>query len=111
MMLDLFPLMLGLTLVLPCGALAASPETAAPPAEAPLSADELVRLALAANPQVKAAAAQYRAALHQIDQAYTPQDPEFSYASGGSQNGLKHPSSQTLSLSESFQFPGKAWLQ
>ena len=84
---------------------------AASPAEAPLTAEDSVRLALSANPQVKAAAAQYQSALHQIDQAYTPLDPQFSYASGGSQNGIKHPTSQTLSISESFQFPGKAWLQ
>ncbi|MFI5348744.1 MAG: TolC family protein [Elusimicrobiota bacterium] len=84
---------------------------AASPAEAPLTAEDSVRMALSANPLVKAAAAQYQSAVHQIDQAYAPQDPQFAYASGGSQNGLKHPTSQTLSISESFQFPGKAWLQ
>ena len=111
MMLDKRSLLIVLALVMPCAVIAASSEISVLPPEAPLSAQELVRLALAANPQVKAAAAQYQAALHQIDQAYTPQDPQFAYASGGSQNGLKHPTSQTLSISESFQFPGKAWLQ
>jgi outer membrane protein TolC len=80
-------------------------------AEAPLTADDAVRLSLQNNPQVRSAQAQYAAALHQIDQAYVPQDPQFTWATGGSQNGLNHPTSQSLSISESFQFPGKGWLQ
>ncbi len=78
---------------------------------APLTADETVKLALQGNPLVRAAQAQYSSALHQIDQAYVPQDPQLTWAESGSQNGLKHPSARTLSISESFQFPGKGWLQ
>jgi outer membrane protein TolC len=80
-------------------------------ADAPLTADEAVRLALADNPQVSAARAEYAAALRQIDQNYAPQDPQLTWAESNSQNGLNHPSSKSWSLSESFQFPGKGWLQ
>ena len=110
MRLGRFHAVIGLLLAMPGWTLSAEP-AAAPPQAAALTADDLVRMALSANLQVKAAAAQYQAALHQIDQAYTPQDPQLTWAEGGSQNGLKHPTAQTLSISESFQFPGKAWLQ
>jgi outer membrane protein TolC len=78
---------------------------------APLNADDAAKIAIAQNPQVLSARAQYEAALHQIDQAYAPQDPIATWEEGQSPNGLKHPTLQTLSISESFQFPGKAWLQ
>jgi outer membrane protein TolC len=77
----------------------------------PLSADELVKIAIQGNPQVRAAQAQYAAALHQIDQAYTPQDPILTWAQDNSPSGLSHPVSQTVGINESFQFPGKGWLQ
>lgn len=80
-------------------------------AEVPLTAREAARIALAVNPQVKAAEAQYRAALAQAGQAYVPQDPQLSWSAAGSQGGLGRPTSQTVSLGENFQFPGKAWLQ
>jgi len=76
-----------------------------------LTLDEAVQVALASNPQVLSAKAQYQSALHQIDQAYTPQDPQFTYSNNQSPNGLFHPSSNTREISESFQFPGKGWLQ
>jgi outer membrane protein TolC len=80
-------------------------------AEAPLTAEQAVKLALEGNPLVRAAQAQYAAALHSIDQAYTPQDPEITWTEGSSPSGLNHPAVQTFSISESFQFPGKSWLQ
>jgi outer membrane protein TolC len=78
---------------------------------APLTADGAARIAVAENPQVLSAKAQYESALHQIDQAYAPQDPMVTWEEGQSPNGLNHPTLQTLSVSESFQFPGKSWLQ
>jgi outer membrane protein TolC len=102
-----------------------------------LSLDETVHVALAVNSTVRAAEAQYHAAMHQIDQAYTPNDPQLSYAVGNSPSeqdsngwtgtpsaysgghsfpastalGLEHPAVKTVGISESFQFPGKSWLQ
>lgn len=76
-----------------------------------LSLEEAVNVAIAANSQVLTAKAQYRAALHQIEQIYTPQDPQLSWTSAASPNGLNDPAIKTWGVSESFQFPGKAWLQ
>ncbi len=83
----------------------------APAAQAPVSVDALVQMAVAANPQVRAAKAQYLAAMHQIKQAYAPNDPLVSWLDGQSPTGFGKPTLQTLEVSESFQFPGKAWLQ
>lgn len=77
----------------------------------PLSLEDAARRAMDANPQVQSAKAQYEAALHQIDQAYAPQDPQLSWTGSNSYPGLRHPAVKTWTLSESFQFPGKAWLQ
>ncbi|MFI5361005.1 MAG: TolC family protein [Elusimicrobiota bacterium] len=86
-------------------------QEAANSAQPLLTADDAVKLALQGNPSVRAAQAQYAAALHLIDQAYAPQDPQVAWAESGSRNGLNHPTGESLSISESFQFPGKAWLQ
>jgi outer membrane protein TolC len=103
MMLDISVSLLCFMLTLPAWTIAAEP--------AALSADDLVKMAITANPQVKSAEAQYQAALHQIDQAYTPQDPQVSWSENNSPTGINHPASETFGVSESFQFPGKAWLQ
>jgi outer membrane protein TolC len=76
-----------------------------------LSLDEAVQVAIAANSTVRAAEAQYRAAMHQVLPAYAPNDPQFDYSNNNSPNGLFNPSSNTRGISESFQFPGKGWLQ
>ena len=90
---------------------AQSPSSPSSAAQVPLTADDAVRLAFQGNPLVRAAYAQYAAALHRIDQAYAPQDPVLTWMEGQSPNGLNHPTMRTLTISESFQFPGKAWLQ
>src|SRR5579863_7627058 len=72
---------------------------------APYSADELVRQTLEANPQVRSAQAEYEAALHQVDQAYTPNDPQFSYSLSQTPNGFTKAQTKTIGLSDSFQFP------
>jgi cobalt-zinc-cadmium efflux system outer membrane protein len=79
--------------------------------DAVLSGDDLVKIAIKGNPQVRAAQAQYESALHQIDQAYAPQDPVLTWSQDNSPSGLTHPAAQTIGISESLQFPGKAWLQ
>lgn len=86
-------------------------DAAAPPAPEALSVSDAARLAQAANPQVQAAKAQYEAALHQIDQAYAPQDPQLSLALSQTPNGFTHAQTRSVGIGESFQFPGKAWLQ
>jgi outer membrane protein TolC len=76
-----------------------------------LSIDDAIQIALSANSTVRAAEAQYLAAVHQILPAYTPNDPQFDYSNNNSPNGLFHPSSNTRGINESIQFPGKGWLQ
>lgn len=79
--------------------------------ETGLSLEDAVREAASADPQVRAARAQYEAALHQIDQAYTPADPQLTLANSQTPNGLTRSQTRSVGLSETFQFPGKAWLQ
>jgi outer membrane protein TolC len=99
------------SLVILLGVTCASAEMQKPSMATTLSVDEAVQIAVAANPQVLSAKAQYLSALHQIDQAYTPQDPEFNYSNNQSPNGLFHPYSISRGISASLQFPGKGWLQ
>ncbi len=81
-------------------------------AENPLTVDQLVEIAIEASPQVKGARYRWDAAVHSIKQAYTPNDPIFSYTNGDSQQDLFNRASfHTIEVSESFQFPGKALLQ
>jgi outer membrane protein len=76
-----------------------------------LSLEEAIQVAIAANSQVRAAEAQYHSAMHQVLPTYTPADPQFTYTNNNSPNGLFNPYSFTRGVSESFQFPGKGWLQ
>ncbi len=75
------------------------------------SLKDIVALALAQNPQILAAKSQYEAALHQVDQAYAPQDPQISLMRTSTPNGLDQAQTRTFQVSESFQFPGVSWLQ
>jgi len=85
---------------------------AAGPAEAGLTADQLVEVAMEANPQVKSARAQWLSAVHSIRQNYAPADPIFGYYNVDSPtNGFSQSSEHTLTVSDSFQFPGKSLLQ
>ncbi len=86
----------------------------APPAgaETGLGAEQLVEIALEANPQVRSARARYDAARHQIKQAYAPNDPVYTFINGDSPtNGITSASFHSTQITESFQFPGKALLQ
>src|SRR5271157_1226142 len=77
-----------------------------------LTVDELVEMALEANPQVKSARARWKSAEHSVKQNYAPADPVFSYSNVDSpNNGFDQASVHTLQVTESFQFPGKALLQ
>jgi cobalt-zinc-cadmium efflux system outer membrane protein len=76
-----------------------------------LTSEDAVQAALQANPQVRAARAQYEAALRQVAPAYTPQDPQLSLSNSQTPNGFKYAQTRSIGLTENLQFPGKAWLQ
>jgi outer membrane protein, heavy metal efflux system len=81
-------------------------------AETGLNASQLVELAIEMNPQVHSMRAQWEAAQHQILQNYAPADPIFNYSNIDASHGLlNHAATHAHSLTESFQFPGKAELQ
>jgi len=64
------------------------------------------------NPQIHSMRAQWDAAQHQILQNYAPADPMFNYANVDASHGLfNHAATHAHTLTESFQFPGKAQLQ
>jgi outer membrane protein, heavy metal efflux system len=78
--------------------------------EAGLNASDLVEIAIESNPQIHAVHAQWEAAEHQILQNYAPADPTFTYSNFESSkdfNAAQH----AHTFSESFQFPGEAFLQ
>ncbi len=81
-------------------------------AEQSLTAVQLVQMALEVNPQVRAARARWDSARHSIKQNYAPADPVFNYLNVDSPtNGLSEASVHAITVTESFQFPGKAVLQ
>lgn len=81
-------------------------------ADAPMSRDQLVEIAIEANPQVKTARYNWDAALHSIKQTIAPNDPIFSYSNTDSVSSpIGRPALHSFSLTESFQFPGKAFHQ
>ncbi len=78
-------------------------------ADAPLSEAQLVEIAIEANPAVKTARYNWDAALHSIKQTVAPNDPIFSYLNTDSVSSpFGRPALHSFSLTESFQFPGKA---
>ncbi len=77
-----------------------------------LTVDQLVEMALEANPQIKVARAQWKSAEHSIRQNYAPADPTFSFLNVDSAtNGFSQASVHTLQITQALQFPGKALLQ
>ena len=79
-------------------------------AETGLNASDLVEIAIESNPQIHSMHAQWLAAQHQILQNYAPADPVFTY---GSLDSSRHfnAGAHTHNITESFQFPGEAFLQ
>jgi outer membrane protein TolC len=78
-----------------------------------MSLPQVIEQAQTHNPQVRATRYRWESAQHQILQNYYPADPIFSYLNSdsprfplGGQEGLEN-----FALSQSFQFPGKGWLQ
>ncbi|MGC2756118.1 TolC family protein [Candidatus Binatus sp.] len=81
-------------------------------ADAPLSKDQLVEIAIEANPQVKTARYNWDAAVHSIKQTVAPNDPIFTYSNTDSvSNPFGRPDLHSFGVTESFQFPGKAFHQ
>ncbi len=84
----------------------------AAPAEAPLTADQLVEMAIAANPQVKSARYRWQSAEHSIKQTVAPNDPIFTYTNSDSvKSPVGRAALREFNFSENFQFPGKAFYQ
>lgn len=102
------PLYPALVLLLACAAVARAGTVAD---SAALTIDDAVHETVSRNAAVRAAQAQYQAATHQIDQAYTPADPQLSIQKSQTPNALTHAQTQSVGISESFQFPGKGLLQ
>jgi len=97
-----------LVLIVATGAFA---EDVGAPVQPTATPEALVLIALDSNPNVVATKAQFEAAVHQIRQAYVPRDPIVSVQDAQSVFGLDDPKSQAVSITQAFQFPGKAWLQ
>lgn len=77
-----------------------------------MTVEQIVAIALEANPQVRAARARWNGAKHAVRQNYAPADPTFTYGSFDSPtNGLDHASAHAMQSGVAFQFPGKALLQ
>jgi len=79
-------------------------------AEAGLNAGELGEVAIESNPQIHSMRAQWEAAEHQILQNYAPADPTFTYSNVYSSKDF-NAAYHAHAFSESFQFPGEAFLQ
>ena len=79
-------------------------------AEQPLTVEQLVEVAIEVNPQVSADEGAMGRRQHQILQNYAPADPTFTYANLDSSKDF-NAAVHAHTVSESFQFPGKALLQ
>ncbi len=77
-----------------------------------LDVTQLIQVALEVNPRVRAARARWQSAEHSIRQNYAPNDPTFIYGNVDSPtNGFDRAADHTIAVTESFQFPGKAFFQ
>jgi outer membrane protein TolC len=78
----------------------------------PLKVDQVVDLAIAANPRVRSAQARWNSADHAILQAFAPADCTFTFFNLDSPtNDFSRPASESFQLSQPLGFPGKAYLQ
>jgi outer membrane protein TolC len=78
--------------------------------EQPLTVDQLVRMAMEVNPQVRATRERWNTAQHQILQNYVPADPVYTFTNFGSSRNF-NAATRDFNLTENFQFPGEAFLQ
>jgi outer membrane protein, heavy metal efflux system len=81
-------------------------------ADAPLSEEQLVEIAIEANPAVKSARYRWDAAVHSIKQTVAPNDPVFTYTNSDSvKSPVGRAALREFNFTEAFQFPGKALYQ
>lgn len=82
-------------------------------AQQALTANQLVALALHANPQIRAARARWYAAVHSVKQNYAPADPSFTFLNEDSPYNpfFVKPTLQSYQVTQALQFPGKGYLQ
>ena len=81
-------------------------------AEAPLTANQLVQMAIQANPQIRSARYRWQSAEHSIKQTVAPNDPIFTYTNSDSvKSPVGRASLREFNFTEAFQFPGKAFFQ
>jgi cobalt-zinc-cadmium efflux system outer membrane protein len=92
---------LALTIILIVICCSSPPRVSA--AETGLTLNQLLTMALQANPQIRAARARWSAATHNIRQNYAPADPVFTF--------LNEDSLQSYQVTQALQFPGKGYLQ
>ncbi|HEY2107146.1 MAG TPA: TolC family protein [Candidatus Binataceae bacterium] len=77
-----------------------------------LTVSQLVAIALQANPQVRGARARWYAAAHNIKQNLAPADPIFTFLNEDSpRNPFARTTLQSYQVTQTFQFPGKGYLQ
>jgi cobalt-zinc-cadmium efflux system outer membrane protein len=78
-------------------------------ADAPLSEQQLVEIAVEANPAVKSARYRWDSAVHSIKQTVAPNDPIFTYTNSDSvKSPVGRAALREFNFTETFQFPGKA---
>ena len=78
-------------------------------ADAPLSKEQLVEIAIEANPAVKSARYRWDSAVHSIAQTVAPNDPTFTYINSDSvKTPFGRAALREFNFTETFQFPGKA---
>jgi outer membrane protein TolC len=78
----------------------------------PLTVNQILDLAIAANPRVQSAQARWNSADHAVLPAFAPADPTFTFFNLDSPtNGFSRPASESFQLSQPLGFPGKAYLQ
>jgi outer membrane protein, heavy metal efflux system len=81
-------------------------------AEEMLTANQLVEMAIQANPTVKSARYRWQSAEHSIKQTVAPNDPIFTYTNSDSvKSPVGRASLREFNFTENFQFPGKAFYQ
>jgi outer membrane protein, heavy metal efflux system len=77
--------------------------------DAPLSKEQLVEIAIEANPAVKSARYRWDSTVHSIKQTVAPNDPTFTYTNSDSvKNPFGRAALREFNFTEQFQFPGKA---
>lgn len=77
-----------------------------------MTLQQAVILAEMRNPQVRATRYRWESSQHEILQNYTPADPQFSFTNSDSWRGFLYGSgNHNITVTQSFQFPGKGILQ